>query len=112
MSSWTENWKGTHANYVKRNKDVKSVVEHRHVDRGEIYTVALEGGGFEVRQYVNGNLHKKSSYPSGVKAVLAYRKLRDELVPNRNAKPTPKATPKASKPKAAAPKKGKPKAVK
>jgi poly(3-hydroxybutyrate) depolymerase len=93
MSGWTENWKAAHANYVKRSKDVERVLEHRNVDRGEIYCVGLSGGGFQTRYYVNGNLHKKVDYPSGVKAVMAYRALRDELVPNRGTakKVTPKA---------------------
>jgi len=102
MGTWTENWKATHSNYVKANKEVKDVVEHRRVEKGEIYCVALEGGGFEVRHYEGEKLKAKTAYPSGVKAVLAYRELRDKLVPGR--KPSkPKATAKVE----VAPKKAK-----
>jgi hypothetical protein len=104
--TWSENWAGTHAEYVRKNAGVKSVMEHRNVEGGEIYCVSLDNGGFEVRRYVGEKLSKKSPFPSGLKAVLAYRALRDELVPNRTkvvAKATKKeakvAKPKVEKPK-------------
>jgi len=96
MSSWSENWKATHSTYVKANKGVKSVLEHRNVEKGEIYCVAMAAGGFEVRHYEGDVLKTSPSFPSGVKAILAYRELRDKLVPNREAvkkvvaKPKPK----------------------
>jgi len=85
MGTWTENWAATHSSYVKANKEVKSVVEHRRIGKGEIYCVAIASGGFEVRHYEGEKLKVKTVYPSGVKAVLAYRELRDKLVPGRVA---------------------------
>jgi hypothetical protein len=107
MGTWTENWKATHSSYVKANKEVKNVVEHRRVEKGEIYCVAIENGGFEVRHYEGEKLKAKTAYPSGVKAVLAYRELRDKLVPGRVA-PKPKVTAKVE----VAPKKATKKATK
>lgn len=99
MGTWSENWKATHAGYVRKNKGVKSVMEHRNVEGGEIYCVGMSGGVFEVRHYVGETLKTKAEYPSGVKAVLAYRELRDKLVPGRKPKATakPKATKKVTK---------------
>jgi hypothetical protein len=106
MGTWTENWKATHSSYVKANKEVKDVVEHRRVEKGEIYCVAIENGGFEVRHYEGEKLKAKTAYPSGVKAVLAYRELRDKLVPGRVA-PKPKVTAKVEVAPKKATKKGK-----
>jgi len=88
---WTENWNAAHAPFVKANKDVKGVLEHRNVEGGEIYCVTLAGEGFEVRHYEGGKLKVKTAYPSGTKAILAYRELRDRLVPKKVAKPKLKA---------------------
>lgn len=96
MGTWSENWKATHAPFVKANKDVKAVMEHRNLENGEIYCVALNKGGFEVRQYVDGKIKSKAGYPSGMKAVLAYRELRDKLVPSRTVAKKEKEHPKAN----------------
>ena len=102
MGTWSENWKATHAGYVHKTKGVKSVMEHRNVEKGEIYCVAMNGGGFEVRHYEGETLKANVAYPSGVKALMAYRGLRDKLVPNRkSAKTEMKTTPKKAAPKKA-----------
>jgi len=85
MGTWSENWKATHSNFVRANKEVRDVLEHRKVEKGELYCVAIEGGGFEVRHYEGEKLKTKVAYPSGMKAVIAYRELRDKLVPGRVA---------------------------
>jgi hypothetical protein len=86
MGTWSENWKAVHSGYVRKNAGVKSVMEHRTLKDGEIYCVAMNGGTFEVRRYVGAKLEAKESYPSGTKAVLAYRALRDKLVPKKATK--------------------------
>jgi len=104
MSDWTTKWKAKHANFVKGEKTVKSVLEHRYVENGEIYALSMNGGGFEVRHYEGGKLKKSTKFPKGTAAIKAYRELRDNLVPNRakaEVAPKPKATAKAT-PKAKA----------
>ena len=95
MSEWTENWTASNSSFVNKNKDVEKVLERRRVTiknaPGYIYTVRLVNGSFEVRTYANGSLVKKTGYPTGVKAVFAYRILRDTLV-KKTAK-TPAKTP-------------------
>jgi len=84
MSEWTEGWAASNSSFVNKNKDIEKVVERRRVTvrnaPGYIYVVRLTSGLYEVRTYVNGSIIRKVVYPSGTKAVLAYRELRDKLV--------------------------------
>lgn len=97
MSDWTEKWRATHANFVKREKGVKSVLEHRFVDQGEIYLVAMSVGGFELRHYKDGKVKSATPFAKGTLALDAYRNLRNELVPNRTAKVAEEVKPKPKK---------------
>lgn len=83
--NWTEYWNAKNADYLARHPEVKDVLEHRNIDGGEIYAVALKGDdGFEVRYYVAGVIFRQMSFSSRSEAIAAYRALRDELVHGRS----------------------------